>query len=100
MPRRKSNRSQSRSRPNKSKEANVKLKGGKRSVRATMTQGLKAALLTPVGAFTLSCYLAPLLLELIQPIHEHGIGTNMLLSYLFSWPVLVFSGIGFFQVYD
>ena len=47
-----------------------------------VTRGLEAALVTPVGAFTVSCYFAPLLLELIQPIHEHGITTNVL-SYLF-----------------
>ena len=99
MPRRKSNRSQSKARSNKSNEAKVEQKGDRRSVRSAVTRGLEAALMTPVGGFTLSCYLAPLLLEFIQPIHEHGISTNMMLSYLFSWPVLVFSSIGLATIF-
>ena len=99
MPRRKSNRSQSKARPNKSNEAKVEQKGDRRSVCSVVTRGLEAALVTPVGAFTVSCYFAPLLLELIQPIHEHGISTNMMLSYLFSWPVLVFSSIGLATIF-
>ena len=68
------------------------------SAFSILKRGSYEALFTPCGTFALSCYFFPLMLEFIQPMHNK-LSFQMLMSYFFAWPVLLWSGIGLFTVY-
>jgi hypothetical protein len=59
-----------------------------------LARGLSEVFPTPAGFFVVSCFVAPVLLEFVDPIISGGITISVFYTYVFAWPVVICGSVG------
>ena len=64
------------------------------NVLVALARGLTEVFPTPAGFFVVSCFVAPVLLEFVDPTISGGFTISVLYTYAFAWPVIIWGSVG------